>query len=93
MPERPLPTKSICDLIDQIRHDAVALISLQNAIIKKEKEMGQVKQLALASKSESSGQFEVQSKDGQKKLPLPKLLSNYKPEDGAEYSLSFFFSR
>ncbi len=39
IPERPVATKRVCDLIDQIRKDTVLLISLHNSIKKKEKEL------------------------------------------------------
>ena len=38
-PENPVPTRAICDLYDQVRHDAVALLSLQSTIAKKEKDL------------------------------------------------------
>lgn len=39
IPERPVPTKRVCDLVDQIRKDTITLISLHNSIKKKEKEL------------------------------------------------------
>jgi hypothetical protein len=39
IPERPVPTKRVCDLVDQIRKDTLTLISLHNSIKKKEKEL------------------------------------------------------
>ena len=39
VPERPVPTKRVCDLVDQIRKDTLTLISLHNSIKKKEKEL------------------------------------------------------
>jgi hypothetical protein len=43
IPERPIPTKRICDLVDQIRKSTVSLISLHNNIKKKEKEISILK--------------------------------------------------
>lgn len=39
-PEFPLPTKTVCDLYDQVRKEAAILLNLQQAILKKEKELG-----------------------------------------------------
>lgn len=44
IPERPVPTKRVCDLVDMIRRDAQALIALQNQFRKKEKDASQAKQ-------------------------------------------------
>jgi hypothetical protein len=43
IPERPVPTRRVCDLVDQIRKNTVSLISVHNAIKKKEKELQAVK--------------------------------------------------
>lgn len=39
MPSSPLPTKTVCDTVDQVYQDTVTLLSIHNAIIKKEKEI------------------------------------------------------
>lgn len=39
IPERPIPTKRVCDLVDQVRKSTVTLVSLHNQIKKKEKEL------------------------------------------------------
>ena len=39
MPSNPLPTKSVCDAVDQVYQDTVTLLSIHNAIIKKEKDI------------------------------------------------------
>lgn len=44
IPERPVATKRVCDLVDMIRRDAQALIALQNQLRKKEKDTTQAKQ-------------------------------------------------
>jgi hypothetical protein len=40
LPERPMPSRAVCDLVDQIRLDTVTLLSLHNAISRKEKPPG-----------------------------------------------------
>jgi hypothetical protein len=39
IPERPIPTKRVCDLVDNIRKSTISLISLHNTIKKKEKDV------------------------------------------------------
>lgn len=39
MPERPLPTRKVCDLVDDVRRNTSILLSLHNIIKKKEKEL------------------------------------------------------
>ena len=39
MPINPLPTKAVCDAVDQVNQDTMALLSIHNAILKKEKEI------------------------------------------------------
>lgn len=39
IPEKMLPTRTVCDLFDGIRRDTVCLLSLQAALAKKEKEL------------------------------------------------------
>jgi hypothetical protein len=39
IPERPVATKRVCDLVDQIRKDTILLISLHSSLKKKEKEL------------------------------------------------------
>lgn len=39
IPERPVATKRVCDLVDQVRKDSILLISLHSSIKKKEKEL------------------------------------------------------
>jgi hypothetical protein len=43
IPERPVPTKRVCDLVDQIRKSTVSLMSLHNNMKKKEKEISVIK--------------------------------------------------
>jgi len=38
-PPAPLPTKAVCDLYDQVKNSALALLSIQSAIQKREKEI------------------------------------------------------
>ncbi len=37
LPERPVPTKAVCDLVDRIRKETVTLLSLHHSALKKEK--------------------------------------------------------
>mmetsp|Transcript_22673 Transcript_22673/g.33138 ORF Transcript_22673/g.33138 Transcript_22673/m.33138 type:complete len:538 (+) Transcript_22673:120-1733(+) len=39
MPDRLLPTRAVCDLNDQVRRNAATLLSLQNTLAKKEKDL------------------------------------------------------
>lgn len=43
IPEHPVATKRVCDLIDAIRRDTQALIAVQNQVKKKEKDVQQSK--------------------------------------------------
>ena len=43
MPENPLPTRAVCDLVDVIRKETVTLLSIQNALLKKEMEISYLK--------------------------------------------------
>lgn len=43
MPSNPLPTKAVCDAVDQVNQDAMALLSIHNAILKKEKEIASLR--------------------------------------------------
>ncbi len=42
IPENPLPTKAVCDLVEQVKHSTVTLLSLHNALGRKEKELQQL---------------------------------------------------
>lgn len=44
-PETPLPTRAVCDAYDGVKRDTVALLSLHNAIQKKEKEIATLRGL------------------------------------------------
>jgi DNA methyltransferase 1-associated protein 1 len=44
-PEQPLPTRAVCDAYDGVRKDAVSLLSVHNAIQKKEKELAALRAL------------------------------------------------
>lgn len=39
MPENPIPTRNVCDLVDQVRRDTVALLGLESILQRKEKEL------------------------------------------------------
>jgi len=39
LPEKPLATRAVCDLFDEIKKDAVVLVSLQTAVSKKGKKV------------------------------------------------------
>lgn len=52
VPETPLPTRAVCDLVETVKQDAVTLLSLHNVIAKKEKELVQ---LTAVSRSTDSG--------------------------------------
>lgn len=43
MPEHPLPTQAVCDMVDIVRRDACVLLGLQTVLAKKEKELGTIK--------------------------------------------------
>jgi len=47
IPNRPIPTKRVCDLYDSVRKDALTLITLQKMVIQKEAQL-QNKRLRLA---------------------------------------------
>ena len=57
MPENPLPTRTVCDLVDIVRRDACVLLGLQTSLAEKEKELAALKsQVKLqASPDEESG--------------------------------------
>lgn len=44
-PETPLPTRAVCDTYDDVKRDIVALLSLHNAIQRKEKEIATLRGL------------------------------------------------
>ena len=44
-PENPLPTRAVCDTYDSVKRETVALLSLHNAIQKKEKEIATLRGL------------------------------------------------
>lgn len=44
-PEAPLPTRAVCDAYDGVKRDTITLLSLHNAIQKKEKEIASLKGL------------------------------------------------
>ncbi len=43
MPENPLPTRAVCDLVDVIRKETATLLSIQNVLHKKEMEISHLK--------------------------------------------------
>ena len=43
MPENPLPTKAVCDLVDVVRKETATLLSIQNALHKREGEVASQK--------------------------------------------------
>ena len=44
MPDRPVPTKRVCDLYDALRRDVVTMLSLQKVLMKKEEQLKEIKQ-------------------------------------------------
>lgn len=42
VPETPLATRAVCDLVDTVKQNTVTLLSLHNVIAKKEKELSQL---------------------------------------------------
>lgn len=42
-PDHPLPTKTVCDLYDQVRQEGIMLIALNNEISKKEKQLNEIR--------------------------------------------------
>jgi hypothetical protein len=66
IPERPIPTKRVCDLVDNIRKSTITLISLHNTIKKKEKDLqmlknGPVKGATATKPRSSKGSFHLSS--------------------------------
>ena len=55
VPETPLSTRAVCDLVDSVKQDTVTLLSLHNVIAKKEKELAQ---LLAANASSAQGAAE-----------------------------------
>ena len=53
-PEAPLPTRAVCDAYDVVKKDTVTLLSLHNAIQRKEKELAALKALNPSSQSTAS---------------------------------------
>lgn len=43
LPDKMLPTKTVCDLYDQVRRDGTALLSLQSTITRREREIAALK--------------------------------------------------
>ena len=43
LPDKMLPTKTVCDLYDQVRRDGTALLSLQSAITRRERDIAALK--------------------------------------------------
>lgn len=43
VPDRPLATRAVCDLVDAIRKDTATLASMSSLIAKKEKDLGTAK--------------------------------------------------
>jgi DNA methyltransferase 1-associated protein 1 len=39
VPDYPIPTRTVCDMLDNVRKDVVSLLSIQNAIHRKEREL------------------------------------------------------
>lgn len=39
LPSNPLPTKTVCDMVDKIKQDTITLLCLQDAILEREKEL------------------------------------------------------
>eukprot|EP01039_Chlorochromonas_danica_P003924 gene3922-4288_t len=70
MPERPLATKTVCDLIDGIRKDTVALMSLTSLTVKKEKDLGSAKTNSAKSTAKAS------QKSSKAKASKPKTPAN-----------------
>ena len=56
-PEAPLPTRAVCDAYDTVKKDAVTLLSLHNAIQRKEKELAALKALNPSSQTATSKCF------------------------------------
>lgn len=43
LPDKMLPTKTVCDMYDQVRRDGTALMSLQNIITRRERDIAALK--------------------------------------------------
>jgi hypothetical protein len=57
-PEYPLPTRSVCDALDVVRKDTASLLSMQNSIQRKGKELSQLK----AQQKSQETQIHIKSK-------------------------------
>lgn len=55
IPEHPMPTKRVCDLVDAIRRDAQVLMTLQNQMKKKDKEATQAKTSGIFKNTTGNG--------------------------------------
>ena len=67
LPDTLLPTKTICDLYDQVRRNGITLLSLQNVITKKEKEIAGLRTknaaipVAVSSSTATTDEIKVES--------------------------------
>lgn len=71
MPPAPLPTKTVCDLSENIKRDVVSVVSLNSLIAKKEKELTQV-----ISRHGGTNQKPVITKGGNKSQNAKKVKAN-----------------
>lgn len=55
IPERPVATKRVCDLVDIVRKETLALISLHNIIKKKEKDLTTLKAEPVTAATKGTG--------------------------------------
>lgn len=70
VPETPLPTRAVCDLVDSVKQNTVTLLSLHNVIAKKEKELAQL----LAANASGSNQGAAEGTTGSKGLLVTCLF-------------------
>lgn len=67
-PENPIPTRSVCDLLESVRKNACVLLGLQSALAKKEKELA-------GMKAQAKVQMVTQDEEP---ITVPTLLTDYK---------------
>jgi hypothetical protein len=67
VPDYPVPTKSVCDMLDNVRRDVVSLISLQTSIHQKERELANLQ-------STNGMPQEPQRKGGNAEVVIPHSM-------------------
>jgi hypothetical protein len=73
IPENPLPTKAVCDAVEQVKLSTVTLLSLHNLIARKEKEVAQILAGGPVEGGAEGGGGANKSKANRHYLPLVQL--------------------